>query len=101
MNEKVLQFHWHNKDYKSFDDFLDKLKSTKRKAIKKERKKISDSEVKIETISGNDLNYEIWNSFYQFYLNTVDKKWGSSYLTKEFFYLINQSMNNKYYASYS
>ena len=95
IERKGLQFHWHNNDYKSFDDFLDKLKSTKRKAIKKERKKISDSEVKIERISGNNLNHEIWNSFYQFYLNTVDKKWGSSYLTKEFFYLINESMNNK------
>ena len=31
-----LQFHWYNKKYQSFDDFLDELKSTKRKAIKKE-----------------------------------------------------------------
>ena len=35
-----LQFHWHNNNYKTFDDFLNELKSSKRKAIKNERKKI-------------------------------------------------------------
>ena len=40
IKRKGLQFHWHNKKYQSFDNFLEKLKSSKRKAIKKERKKI-------------------------------------------------------------
>ncbi|MDC0457256.1 GNAT family N-acetyltransferase [Alphaproteobacteria bacterium] len=89
-----LQFHWHNKEYKSFDDFLDKLKSTKRKAIKKERKKINEYGLTIKRITGDDLNSEVWDAFYEFYLSTIDKKWGGAYLTKEFFYLINQNMKN-------
>lgn len=26
-----------------------------------------------------------WERFYEFYLNTVDKRWGSAYLTRRFF----------------
>ena len=90
-----LQFHWYNKKYQSFDDFLDELKSTKRKAIKKERKKINEYGLIIERLTGDALNEEIWDSFYEFYLSTIDKKWGGAYLTKDFFYSINRSMKNK------
>ena len=90
-----LQFHWYNKKYQSFDDFLDELKSTKRKAIKKERKKINEYGLTIERLTGDDLNVKIWDSFYEFYLSTIDKKWGGAYLTKDFFYSINRSMKNK------
>ena len=90
-----LQFHWYNKKYQSFDDFLDELKSTKRKAIKKERKKINEYDLTIERLTGDALNVKIWDSFYEFYLSTIDKKWGGAYLTKDFFYSINRSMKNK------
>ena len=90
-----LQFHWNNKKYQSFDDFLDELKSTKRKAIKKERKKINEYGLTIERLTGDALNVKIWDSFYEFYLSTIDKKWGGAYLTKDFFYSINRSMKNK------
>ena len=90
-----LQFHWYNKKYQSFDDFLDQLKSTKRKAIKKERKKINEYGLTIERLTGDALNVKIWDSFYEFYLSTIDKKWGGAYLTKDFFYSINRSMKNK------
>ena len=90
-----LQFHWYNKKYQSFDDFLDELKSTKRKAIKKERKKINEYGLTIERLTGDALNVKIWDSFYEFYLSTIDKKWGGAYLTKDFFYSINRSMKKK------
>ena len=90
-----LQFHWYNKKYQSFDDFLGELKSTKRKAIKKERKKINEYGLTIERLTGDALNVKIWDSFYEFYLSTIDKKLGGAYLTKDFFYSINRSMKNK------
>ncbi|MDC3141527.1 GNAT family N-acetyltransferase [Alphaproteobacteria bacterium] len=95
IKRKGLQFHWHNKDYNSFDDFLSKLKSSKRKAIRKERRTIMNNNLVIQKLTGNELNNEIWDSFYNFYLNTIDKKWGGAYLTKKFFYLINKTMKNK------
>ena len=76
------------------DNLNKKLKSSKRKAIKKERKTILNNNLVIQKVTGNDLNDKIWDSFYDFYLNTIDKKWGGAYLTKNFFYLINKTMKN-------
>ena len=95
IKRKGLQFHWHNRDYNSFDDFLSKLKSSKRKAIRKERRSILNNNLIIQKVTGNELNSEMWDSFYDFYLNTINKKWGGAYLTKSFFYLINKTMKNK------
>ena len=95
IKRKGLQFHWHNKNYNSFEDFLSKLKSSKRKAIRKERRTILNNNLIIQKVTGNELNSEMWDSFYNFYLNTIDKKWGGAYLTKRFFYLINKTMKNK------
>ena len=95
IKRKGLQFHWHNKNYNSFEDFLSKLKSSKRKAIRKERRTILNNNLIIQKVTGNELNSEMWDSFYNFYLNTIDKKWGGAYLTKSFFNLINKTMKNK------
>lgn len=80
-----VQYHWHNRGYQSFDDFLATLKSSKRKMIKKERSKVQDQGLALETLTGDAITPDIWDSFYPFYLSTVDKRWGSAYLTKSFF----------------
>ena len=95
IQRKGIQFHWYNKNYKDFDDFLSTLKSSKRKAIKKERRSINQHNLTIQKITGDDLDVEMWNSFYEFYLTTVDKKWGGAYLNREFFHLINSKMKDK------
>ena len=53
--------------------------------IKKERDHIKKTGIVINRISGSDLNSTIWDQFYKFYLDTIDKKWGSAYLTRDFF----------------
>ena len=90
-----LQFHWKNKGYSSFEDFLEELKSSKRKMIKKERDYIKKTGIVINRISGNDLKSTIWDQFYKFYLDTIDKKWGSAYLTRDFFSSISDKLNKK------
>jgi len=85
MRRRGVQYHWHNQGYQSFDDFLGSLKSSKRKMIKKERSKVLGQDLTLETLTGDRLTPEIWDSFYPFYLSTVDKRWGSAYLTKDFF----------------
>ncbi len=90
-----LQFHWTNENYNSFEDFLKRLKSSKRKMIKKERDSINQSNLKILKITGDDLNSKIWDQFYRFYLNTIDRKWGGAYLNREFFELISEKMSKK------
>jgi predicted N-acyltransferase len=85
------QFHWDNRNYKSFDDFLATLSSRKRKAIKRERRDAAAG-LTIRTITGAELTPKIWSAFYKFYLSTVDRKWGSSYLNREFFTLLGERL---------
>lgn len=87
-----IQYHWQNNDYKSFDDFLDALTSRKRKQIKKERKSALTSGIDIRRLKGKDITPKDWDYFYEFYVDTGSRKWGTPYLNREFFNLISQTM---------
>ena len=87
------QFHWENRDYRSFSEFLDSLASKKRKNIKRERKGAIDSGVVIERITGEEILEGHWDAFYKFYLDTANRKWGSAYLTREFFSIVGETMS--------
>jgi predicted N-acyltransferase len=89
------QFHWENDGYKSFDDFLEALNSRKRKQIRRERRDSLDGGIEIETLTGDTLKPEHWDVFYRFYMSTSDRKWGSAYLTREFFDLLHRRMAEK------
>jgi predicted N-acyltransferase len=86
------QFHWENRGYKTFDDFLADLSSRKRKMIRKERARAIENDVGIEWVTGPSLTEAHWDAFYRFYMDTGDRKWGSPYLTREFFSLIGERM---------
>lgn len=87
------QFHWQNKNYKTFDDFLQTLNSQKRKTIKRERKQATkNGEIKLEQLGGEEITPEIWAKFFQFYQDTAERKWGQPYLTFEFFLHIGKCM---------
>ena len=81
-----IQYHWKNNNYKSFKEFLDNLSSRKRKVIKKERNCITDNDLKVELLHEDLIKEEHIQFFYDCYLDTTGKKWGSNYLTKNFFY---------------
>ncbi|MGH6942603.1 MAG: GNAT family N-acetyltransferase [Geminicoccaceae bacterium] len=92
LERQGVQYHWHNRGYGSFDDFLGSLKSSKRKTIRKERARIAEQGLAIETLSGDALTPEIWDQFYPFYRSTVDKRWGNAYLTRRFFRRLGETM---------
>ena len=83
---KNAQFIWFNENFKSFEDYINSFRARHRKNVKKERDKIKKQELIIETFSGEDLNYDLLNKFYKFYLSTNIKRSGfSGYLTEQFF----------------
>jgi len=84
------QYHWHNPGYGSFDDFLADLSSKKRKNLKRERREALANDIEIEWVTGSDLSEDHWDAFYRFYIDTGNRKWGSPYLTREFFSLISE-----------
>jgi predicted N-acyltransferase len=88
------QFHWENKDYTDFDDFLSELTSRKRKAIKKERRQVLEQGIQLKCLTGKELTEDYWDVFYQYYLDTIDRKWGHSYLTRDFFSILGKTMSD-------
>lgn len=90
-----IQFHWKNNHYKSFDEFLETLSSRKRKVIKKERSCIKYHNLTVTLLNGNEIKDKHWDFFYECYLITTGKKWGSPYLTKNFFIEIGKNLSSK------
>ncbi|MEM1365253.1 MAG: GNAT family N-acetyltransferase, partial [Pseudomonadota bacterium] len=79
------QFHWTDDGYSDFDGFLASLASRKRKAIKRERRDALANDIEIKWHTGADLNEELWDAFYEFYMDTGSRKWGQPYLTRALF----------------
>ena len=97
LKRKTLQYHWENKGFRNFDDFLNSLVSRKRKTIKKERKvacSLFKEKGGIFCLSGSEIQEKHWDSFWEFYQDTGNRKWGYPYLTRDFFRIINKSMSN-------
>ena len=94
MARNDTQFHWKNRGYRNFDEFLQQLSSRKRKNIKKERASIARLGLNFELLQGNDLNEKHFDVFYEFYLDTGGRKWGTPYLTRDFFSLASETMAN-------
>jgi predicted N-acyltransferase len=89
-----IQFHWFNRDYGSFEDFLAQLASRKRKDLRKERAAAVEG-LSIRHLTGADIREEHWDAFWVFYQDTGARKWGSPYLTREAFSLLGQRMGER------
>ncbi len=86
------QFHFENKGFEDFDDFLSTLSSRKRKTIRKERRKAVEAGLVIKQFTGAQLTNEHWDAFFAFYTDTHERNWGDAYLPREFFTMISQSL---------
>jgi len=87
-----LQYHWLNRGYRDFPDFLDALSSRKRKAIRREREAAQASGLAIRRVQGNEVKESHWDAMWAFYQDTGARKWGRPYLTRAFFSLIGDMM---------
>lgn len=79
------QYHWFNRGYDNFDHFLAQLNSRKRKNIKRERKRVEDQGITLETFTGAEIDQHHIQTFYQFYQATYYKRAQKGYLTLAFF----------------
>lgn len=79
------QYHWFNRDYADFDDFLAQLSSRKRKNIKRERRRVREQGISLKTFTGKEIDKHHIRTFYQFYQATYYKRAQKGYLTLDFF----------------
>ncbi|MBC2652597.1 N-acetyltransferase [Novosphingobium flavum] len=89
-----IQFHWTNRGYARFDDFLATLSSAKRKTLRKERAAAQEG-VEIRRLTGAGIRPAHWDAFWQFYQDTGARKWGRPYLTREAFTLLGERMADR------
>ncbi|GLC38704.1 hypothetical protein PLESTB_000592600 [Pleodorina starrii] len=90
-----IQFHWDNNGYDTFEDFLGELKQSKRKSIRQERKSLERAGLSVRRLPGSCLGPGHWDRFHDFYLSTVDRKWGNAYLTREFFHRLGEELADR------
>jgi hypothetical protein len=89
-----IQYHWHNRGYRDFEDFLGALTSRKRKAIRKERAAAREG-LEFAALTGSDIGPAEWDAMWAFYQDTGSRKWGRPYLTRSFFDRIGEMMADK------
>ena len=95
LHRQGVQYHWFNRGYKTYDDFLAALASRKRKTIKRERRAAQESGLSFRTVKGDAACESDWDAFWIFYQDTGARKWGRPYLTRSFFRQIAETMGDR------
>ena len=90
-----LQFHWRNQGYETFSDYLGALSGKRRRQILRERRQLEDGDLKISHLTGDALLPEHAALMYEFYLATLDGKWGVPYLNRAFFDEVFRTMKDR------
>ena len=89
-----IQYHWFNRGYESFDEFLAALSSRKRKVIRKARAAACEG-VEIRALRGVEIGGSERDAMWAFYQDTGSRKWGRPYLTRAFFDLVAERMGDR------
>ena len=89
------QFHWHNNGYADFESFLAALSSRKRKSIRRERRDAQSAGLTFRALRGAEITPRHWKTFHKCYMDTVDRKWGSAYLTARFWPLLSERLGDR------
>lgn len=79
------QYHWENRDYRCFDDYLADLRSKKRKQVIHERAQVVEQGLRIEVVEGESIRDEHVEAIWEFYMATAGRKWSQPYLVRETF----------------
>jgi predicted N-acyltransferase len=87
-----FQFHWKNRGYQSFDDFLAQLTSRKRKQLRKERAKAQAAVDGLVWVPGRELDAARLDDLDRFYRNTTENHGGRDYLRPRFFHLLAEEL---------
>ncbi len=95
LTRKTHQYHWKNREYKSFDDFLEDMRSNRKKQIRKERRQLRDLGLNISIVEKDDIKRRHMQAMWEFYSDTTSRKWGRPYLNREFFNLMFENFRHR------
>ena len=88
---------WQDRDYQTFDDYLGGFNANQRRNIKRERKAVRDVGLTLTTVTGDQIEPQLFSQMYDFYADTCDKFgwWGSKYLTPAFFAQLSENYRQR------
>jgi len=89
---KDCQFHWRNRGYSTFDDFLGELRSAKRKKLRRERRRIQESGIRFRRLGGADLTADLWRDIMPLYASSFLRRGNTPYLNEDFFNIVTARM---------
>jgi hypothetical protein len=89
---KDCQFHWHNRGYRSFDEFLATFSASKRKKARRDRRHVSESGIRFRRLSGHELDAAVWSDVYQLISRTFLKRGSMPYFSYDFFVEVSRCM---------
>jgi predicted N-acyltransferase len=92
MMRQDVQFHWQNPGYRDFDDFLSTLSRDKRKRILQERRKVKESGVELQCVTGDNATADQWAFFASCYLHTLQLHNSPHQLNEDFFQRIGAAL---------
>jgi predicted N-acyltransferase len=91
-----LQYHWHNRGYRHFDDYLARLRSKRRNQVRRERRSVAEAGVEVVTLRGDAIPDEAFESMFRCYRSTVDAHYyGRRYLNERLFELLRERFRDR------
>jgi predicted N-acyltransferase len=92
---KDCQFHWHNRNYDTFEDFLGSFSSAKRKKVRRERRRVAEAGITFRHLRGSDIDAALWTTLYRLIGMTFVKRGSLPYFNLDFFRQISQTMPDR------
>jgi predicted N-acyltransferase len=87
------QYHWRNEGYATFDDFLDRFRSKRRREIRRERRRLAEQGYRVDPVRGTELSTADLDHIFDFYASTCARHaWGRQYLDRSFFHEVHRTM---------
>ena len=86
------QYHWHNRGYRDFDDFLDALPGRRRKEIRRERRKVADAGIDVRVLAPSQIDTPLLEQLLVFYGRTYWVRGQQPYLSAAFFHQLLATM---------
>jgi uncharacterized protein len=80
-----VQFHWHNRDYRDFDHYLESFTADKRKKTRRERRRVAEEGIEFDTLHGSQLTTALVDEAFDLHRDTFLRNNNEPYLTRECF----------------
>lgn len=92
MLRRAVQFHWFNRGYADFEQFLAGMTHDKRKKVRQDRRKVREAGIDFRWVEGTGISAEDWTFFFRCYRQTYREHRSTPYLNLEFFRRIGRTM---------